>query len=135
MDQIFDNEFSTIYFDKTNGIVKLVWKENPKLSLETYKISFNAALDFQEQNIGKTKYFISDIRKQKIMSPDTRKWFQEEALPKAIKNGLLKGAAIFDGDVFKKYYLNNIMNSSKKFGLPFKFFNNEEKAIDWFINE
>lgn len=52
-------------------------------------------------------------------------------LPAAIKEGLICASSIFDGNVFKKYYMNMIISASGKFGLPLKLASNEAEAIDW----
>lgn len=125
---ILDNKFVTVSFIEEVALVRIVWK-NLAVSFDTYKQVFTKALDFQESY--HVVNFMSDIRKQKIMSPSFRKWFQDYAVPRAVKQGLKRGAVVFNGNVFKKYYLNHIMNTTKKFGLPFKFFNTQEEAINW----
>ena len=125
---LLDSEFATVSFIENLSLIKVVWKDT-KLTLENYKKTFTVALDFQNDNV--VVNYISDIRKQRVMSPSFRKWFQETAVPQAVKQGLKRGVVIFSGNVFKKYYLNHIMNTTKKFGLPFKFFSNEDEAIEW----
>ena len=53
-------------------------------------------------------------------------------IPKGIDVGLKRAGVIFDGNVFKKYYLNMIIKVTNKFGLPLKIFNKQEEAIEWF---
>ena len=125
---ILDETFASVTFDEKLLLARVTWKDAP-MTFENYKAAFTAALDFQVNNT--VINYMSDIRKQKIVSPQFRKWFQEEAVPRAVKQGLKRGVVVFNGNVFKKYYLNNIMNTTKRFGLPFKFFNTEEKAFKW----
>jgi hypothetical protein len=129
---IFEADYADVIFHENDFVVEIKWKKVNKMSIEEYKNALTLALDYQEKHSGKVKFYLSDIRDQGILSPDYRKWFQEEAVPQALKNGLLAGAVIFEGNVFKKYYLNNIMNTTKKFGLPFKFFGSKQEAIEWF---
>ena len=125
--------YALIEHEKADKIVEIQWKKGDKsMSLQEYQDTLNLALDYQQKNAEEVKYYLSDIRDQRILSPDYRKWFQEIALPKALDNNLEAAAVIFDGNVFKRYYLNNIMNSTKKFGMPFKFFSNKEDALNWF---
>jgi hypothetical protein len=53
-------------------------------------------------------------------------------IPKAIDNGLKRAAVVFDGNVFKKYYINMILQVINKFGIPMKLFSTEEDAVKWF---
>ena len=66
--------------------------------------------------------FLSDIREQAVISPEDRKWFENEAMPKAVAKGLNAAAVVFNGNVFKKYYLNIILQATNKFGLPMNVF-------------
>ena len=77
--------------------------------------------------------FLSGTTKQGVVNPVTRKWFEKEMLPSAIKAGLKRAAAVSDSNVFKRYYINMIIGATNKFGLPIKVFSNEEDAIKWFI--
>ncbi|MBN2669786.1 MAG: hypothetical protein JXR60_11235 [Bacteroidales bacterium] len=133
MSIIMDNDYVNISYHESESLVEMVWKKTTgQMDLSIYQAAFNAALDYQENHHGTVKNFLSDIRLQSVLSPDYRKWFQETAIPRAISNGLERGAVIFEGNVFQKYYLNNIMNSTKKFGIKFKFFTKREEAIEWF---
>ena len=133
MKTIANFDYAHIKHHEDEKIVEVQWKKGDKnMTIEEYQNTLTLALDFQQNNPGLVLYYLSDIREQRILSPNYRKWFQEVALPRALENKLEAGAVIFDGNVFKKYYLNNIMNSTKKFGMPFKFFSKKEDALDWF---
>ncbi len=132
METILNTEYALVEHYEEALLAQISWKKVKQLKLEDYQNALNKALDFQAENTEKVKFYLSDIRQQGILSPAYRKWFQEVAIPRALKNGLQAGAVIFEGNVFQKYYLNNIMNSTKKFGIKFKFFNKREDAIEWF---
>ena len=134
METILETDYALVEYSPTDLLVQIIWKKVKKISLEEYQNAFNSALDYQENNPGKVVHFLSDIRLQGVLSPAYRKWFQEVALSRAIKNKLKDGAVLFEDNIFQKYYLNNIMNSTKKFGINFKFFSKREDAIEWFKN-
>lgn len=98
--------------------------------LNSIRSLFFALLALAEKGTPVRK-FISDIRKQGVINPGSRKWFESEMMPAAIQEGLVCAAFIFDGNAFKKYYMNMINPASGKFGLPLKLFNTEEEAVDW----
>ena len=131
MKTIENLEYAHIKHDEDNKFVEIQWKKVANMSLEEYQNALNIALDFQAKNPNTVDFYFSDIREQRILSPNYRKWFQEVAIKKALDNNLKAGVVIFDGNVFKKYYLNNIMGSTKNLGLPFKFFNTREDALIW----
>ena len=132
MENILETDYARVDFCEEGAFVQLTWLNKKKLSFDEYKNAFNAAIDYQEENKEKTRFFLSDIREQGIVSPDFRKWLQGEAVPRTKSYGLELIAVIFTGNVFQKYYLNNIMNSTKKFGIEFKFFSKREEATEWF---
>jgi len=127
---IFD--YADVFYCDKVYLLKIKWKPYKNLTIAQYQDVFTKSLDFHEKN--KVLYFLSDISEQGILSPEFRKWFQNEAMPKAISNGLKKAAVIFCGNVFKKYYLNNILDTTKKFGITFKFFGEEKEATEWLVN-
>lgn len=110
--------------------VLLVW--NGTFTKEQYQNAFIASLEFQQKAQVPVFNFLSDTRKQGMVNPENRKWFESYALPMALKQGLKRGGVVFDGSVFKKYYLNLILQASNKFKFPFRLFNSLEEAITWF---
>lgn len=130
---IHENELCKVEHFPENKLVIVTWKKtNKALNFEDYKIPFNKSLDYQASISDPITYYISDIRYQTTVSPKYRKWFQSEAIPRAQKQGLKMGAVVMDGNVFKRYYINNIMKVLKVVDMPFKSFTTVEKAIEWF---
>lgn len=83
---------------------------------QPYREAFLKGVEYGQTH--PTRYFMSDIRNQGIVGPEDRKWFEEVAIPKAIEQGVRKVGIIFDGNVFKEYYLNNIMTRLKNAPYP-----------------
>jgi hypothetical protein len=110
-------------------LIQIVWKGT--FTYDQYKDAFIKSLDYQKAAGIPISNFLSDIRKQGVVNPDSRKWFEDNALPRAVKQGLKRAAVVFDGNVFKKYYLNIILQATNKFKLPFKFFSTPDDAIAW----
>lgn len=125
---IKDTNFAEISYDTEFKVGKIVWKRKTESS--EYHEAFNTLLEFSKKN--DVENFLSDINNQGIVSPENRKWFETEMLPEAIKNGLKRAGIVFDGNVFKKYYLNMIIKVSNKYKMPIKLFNNEEETYKWF---
>lgn len=125
---IKDADFAEISYDPDLKMGKIVWKR--KTQVEEYRDGFRTLLEFNKKH--PVHNFLSDIRKQGVVAPENRKWFENEMLPKAIDAGLKRAGSIFDGNVFKKYYMNMLIKVSNKFGMPMKLFNSEEEAIEWF---
>jgi hypothetical protein len=78
---------------------------------------------------------MSDIRNQGVVSPESRRWFEKEMVPAAVDNGLRRAAVVSGSNAFKTYYINLILGTVNKFGLPFKIFNSEEKAMAFLMEE
>lgn len=125
---ILETDYAEISHDPDLKLGKIVWKR--KTSTEEYQYAFITLLDYSKKNT--TDNFLSDIKNQSVVSPENRKWFESDMLPKAIENGLKRAAVVFDGNVFKKYYINMIIKVTNKFKMPLKMFSSEEEAINWF---
>ncbi|MBI9066601.1 MAG: STAS/SEC14 domain-containing protein [Salinivirgaceae bacterium] len=124
---VLDTNYALVTYDEENKLAMIEWKA--KCTIEEYQGAFLKLIDLQ-----KTKpitRYISDIRKQSILSPSDRKWFEDEALPMAVKQGLKAAAVVFDGNSFKKYYINIVIKTINKFGFPVKVFNDLQAAKDW----
>ncbi len=127
---IFNEEFAKITYHQSLKTIKVLW--NGSFSKEQYQHAIETALEFQLKEYLPIENYLSNILKQGIVNPESRKWFEQVALPRANKQGLKRAAVVFDGNVFKKYYLNLILQASNAYKLPLKFFNSEEEAIEWF---
>ncbi len=132
MDKIIiqDEPFAVVKYSPEYKMVHVVWNGN--VTDDQYRKTFTKALDFQEQSGLPAYNFLSDIRNQGLINPENRKWFENNAVPRAVKQGLRRGAVVFDGSVFKKYYLNLILQSLNRFKIPFKFFRSPKDAFEWF---
>jgi len=119
----------SIYTEK--GIGKIQWKGT--CTSREYRDSFLFLIDLQEKH--NLIRFLSDVREQGVISPEDRKWFEVEAVPKSINMGLKAAAVVFNGNVFKKYYLNLIIQATNKFKLPLKLFNDLEPAEEWLTQQ
>jgi len=129
MEVLQENEYAKVYFDNELKTGVIVWKDY-KLTSEAYRDAFEVLIKFSEGKDIFHNYF-SDGRLQSVVSPDDRKWFQENIIPKAIKNGLKRGAVLISGNSFKKYYMNMIIKGSRKFPIEIKIFDKEDKALNW----
>lgn len=127
---LLEENFVRITFHPDLKMVKVVW--NGSFSIEQYQSALEFAMDYQQKEKVPVENYLSNIIKQGIVNPNTRKWFEQVALPRATKQGLKRAAVVFDGNAFKRYYLNLILQTSKIYKLPLKFFNTEEEAINWF---
>jgi len=127
---VFSEPFAKVTYHSENNTVKIVW--NGSFSKEQYQEAIESALNYQAKSHMPIENYLSNILKQGIVNPESRKWFEQVALPLAIKQGLKRAAVVFDGNVFKKYYLNLILQASNMYKLPLKFFSSEEEAIKWF---
>lgn len=126
---VLTTEFAKVTHNPVLKLGKIEWLG--KANLVEYQSAFKALLEEQRKN--PIHYYLTDIRKQSVVSPENRKWFESVAIPKAIEQGLKKAAVVMDGNVFKKYYINVILNTTKKYGLPLKVFAAEKDAIEWLM--
>jgi len=125
---VLDKDYAKVEHFEELKLIKIVWKTH--VSSEEYKYVMITAIEYAEK-IRNIDNFLSDIRNQGVINPITRKWFENEMIPRSIKLGLKRSSVIFSGNIFTKYYLNNISGVTKKLNLPFKFFIDEESAYQW----
>jgi len=129
---LFDEGYVRVIYDDEMKLGKVVWSGNP--DNEQYKKPFLALLEHAKNGYPVLR-FLSDTRGQGIVNPENRKWFEKEMVPAALDKGLKRAAVISGGNAFKLYYLNMILSAVNKFDMPFKIFKDEEKAIDFLMEE
>lgn len=129
---ILDEEHAKVSYVPEYKLVQIIW--NGTITIEQYQRVFTITLDFQEKELMPIHNFMSDVRNQGVVNPENRKWFESYALPRAVKQGLKRAAVVFDGNIFKKYYLNLILQSTNRFGMPLRFFSDPNEAIAWFLS-
>jgi hypothetical protein len=128
MTLLLDNDYCKLAFFPEFSTLILKWK-NRIISLEEYKHPFLLSLEFQS----KTKFdsFISDLSEEWAIPEEYREWFQKEAVPVAVAQGLKRVALVSGSNIFKRFYINHIMNTTNQFGLPLKMFSKIEEAKAW----
>jgi len=129
---ILELPYATVVFDKEKQLGKITWHGTPKG--DEYQKPFMALINLAKQGHVVTR-FLSDIRKQGVVSPDNRKWFEKEMVPAAIANGLKRAVVLTDGNAFKMYYINLILSAVNKFNMPFKILNDEAKAMEFLMSD
>lgn len=122
-----ETNYAAISVDTEKKIGKIKW--TGRCTSEEYRGAFEVLLE-EQQKLGVFR-FMSDIRDQAVISPEDRKWFETVAMPRAVDQGLKAAAVIFNGNVFKKYYINVIIQATNKFGLPVKVFTEVESGEAW----
>lgn len=129
-EQFVDNEDLKAYFYPEIKVIHFIWQR--KCTGKPYKDNFQEAVEFSSKN--DASYFLSDLRKQGVVGPEDRKWFETEIIPQAVSNGLKKAALVFEGNVFKMYYVNLLLANFLKLEIPMKMFKDTQSALDWLIS-
>jgi hypothetical protein len=125
--QLHSDDNLDIYHYPELKIMHYYWK--CRTLGDEYRRLFSLGLDLAVSH--PTIYFLSDICNQGIVGPEDRKWFETVAIPGAIEKGLEKAAVVFDGNIFKMYYLNLLLQTFVKKGVPMKFFRDNNQAVEW----
>ncbi|MFN0048512.1 MAG: hypothetical protein ACKVOU_05275 [Cytophagales bacterium] len=121
---------SKVYYDDESKIGTIIWNGAP--SFDEYKKPFMHLL-----NLGKTKpvdCVMSDITNQGVISVNNRRWFESDMLPTAISLGLKRIAVVSSDNPFKKYYINMLFLSFRKFDLQMKAFSSQQSAKEWMMS-
>jgi len=129
---ILELPYVSVFYNDEMKLGKIVWHGNP--TKDEYKKPFLTLLEWSRKGNTVVR-FLSDTRKQGVVSPENRKWFEIEMVPAAMSAGLKRSAVLTDSNVFKMYYLNMILSAVNKFNMPFKIFNDETKAIEFLMSE
>jgi hypothetical protein len=130
--ELMKESYVRVVYDSEKFLGKVIWSGSP--TNEQYKKPFLVLLDWAAKG-NKVSRFLSDTRDQGVVNPENRKWFEKEMVPAAMKAGLKRSAVITGANVFKRYYINMILSAVNKFNMPFKFFSDEESAVNFLMEE
>ena len=126
MKYYLDNTFAQIKYDPSLKAVITIWKRQNTTT--SYKEIFNVTLQAIQES--KAQVYVSDITFQGAVGTDSRKWMEQEIIPKAVQAGLKQVITVVPNDIFQKFYYNNVKNEvSKKGWLDFQFFDTLENAL------
>jgi hypothetical protein len=124
---VFNAPYATVTYNPKKRLIVLIWTGSP--NKEEYQKPFLTMLDYGKKH--PVDGMLSDITNQGIISPDNRKWFEKEMMPRAVQAGLKRGAIVTSGNAFKLYYINLILAAVNKFPITTKLFNNQQDAFAW----
>ena len=133
MEVIFNSAFAQVSFDEASNSVIAVWKK--ATTTPAYQETFKIILEVIKKY--KASAFISDIYFQGVVGTENRNWMESEILPEAIRLGLRKIATIAPEDIFKKFYVSNVMRHAQFHNeyLKFKTFGDLISAQAWVMNK
>lgn len=97
--------------------------------LETYKYFFSEAMKHVEQY--KPTGWLSDLRKQGVVSMECTRWLKSEVVPFALRIGIKRIAVIQKPDVFQHFYVSQIEEHLAGAADFMKTFKSEAEANAW----
>lgn len=132
MKEILDNEFASVFYDRTSNSIISIWKK-PTTS-ESYRALFLFILEKIKQH--RAEGFISDIYYQGLVPTENRLWLQKEIIPEACKTSLRKVGIIAPGDVFSKFYIESVKSGTQSaiMDLEIAYFSDLISAQSWMLN-
>jgi hypothetical protein len=126
-ENVFTADYATVTYNPEKRSMTLVWNGSP--TVEEYKKPFLTMLEYSKTS--PVDSMLSDISNQGIISPDNRKWFEKEMMPRAVEAGLKRAAIVTNGNAFKLYYVNLILSAVNKFPVVTKLFKRQQEALEW----
>jgi hypothetical protein len=126
--QIFhENDAVQLYYDGNLKVTVIQWKR--PVSSEEYRETFRVVLD--SLKIYKTPGWISDVRKQGVVSTEDQQWLVQTLGAEAIRYGLKRVAVIGFKDPLRADYYGRIKLATSENGADMRIFNSMEEALEW----
>ena len=126
---LLDTDYVLVTYDMTSKILAIIWKG--KLTSEQYRHTYIKSLEFSEDH--KVEGFMVDISNQKRVSAADKRWFDDTVLPNANTVGLKKACVVYDGNLFREYYLTHAVKRAKKYPIPYMYFKSRRRAMEWLL--
>jgi signal transduction histidine kinase len=123
----YESEYGIIHYNARTNVMGISWKK--QVTSEAYRALFIKCLEtLRTYN---TPYWISDLRKQGIISPADQKWMLSEIFVSALGNGLRLVAAVYDPQQHNEDYRTRIQAACQKAGIEIVFFTSGKEAEAW----
>jgi signal transduction histidine kinase len=126
--QIFhENDAVQLYYDGNLKITVIIWKRD--VTSKEYRDAFTVV--FNSLKIYRTPGWISDVRKQGLVSAEDQGWALQTLAREAIENGLKQIASIGFDETKPSGYYEMIKKSAAEHGVQYRVFNTMEEAMKW----
>ena len=133
--EVYNDKFMKYIYEKENSLLEFYWSTETKdMSDEKYKELMLKGIEFVK--LYSPKYVINNSKnKTYITSIELQEWAAENALSKMFQNGVVKFAIVESEDVLIQLSTEQAVeeDKDKKYGV--KFFDSEEKARKWLLEE
>lgn len=128
---IYDSEIVTATYLSNEKLVQLRWKKQS--NSDEYRHMFQKLLDFAHKN--KTRFLLSDMRLEGLVSIEDVKWLEVEILKKAIELGVEKIALLHDDTIFSNVYAETIKRKLLNSPIKVQLFGDFISAKAWLLAE
>ena len=127
--QVFlDTDAASVYYDGHLKITVIQWKKS--VTSEEYRRTFSVVLD--SLKVYKTPGWISDTRKQGVISEADQQWLFKTLTTDAINSGLQHVAIVAEtGDQSRQSYYERISKLTLTYNLNLRFCSSMEEALSW----
>lgn len=131
---LFENEIVKVEVHERNSIFKQTWySQSANMTDEYYRelalivVDELRKLDIAKYHLVNTSNFIFPI------IPETQKWLANILFPTIAERKGEKMAVIISSDIFAQVSIEQIERENKDAIIKIKYFDNEENALNWFV--
>ncbi|MEO5979863.1 MAG: HAMP domain-containing sensor histidine kinase [Chryseolinea sp.] len=121
--------YAEIFYDARINATGVFWKS--EVTSEQYRSVFRKCLEFVISY--NTPNYVSDARKQGVISKADQQWMFNEILPPSIRNGL-KRIALIENELIDPMivdYHNSLDSQIKKSDVFLRYFETRDEAYEW----
>ena len=121
------NNTATTYNSKLNIVI---WEIKGFVSFEDFKTAAEDTHKLRRKH--KSNKQINDINDMKVLSNEIQSYIDKSYFPNAKESGLKHFAFVVPENTFGKLSMENVnKGASEKYDMDIKYFNSQEKAIEW----
>lgn len=133
MQEVFDNNYVTIYISEEYSMIKFVWKvvsENMKDEefQEIGRVQLEIIHEYKPiRNFSDTRHFAY------VISNEMQQWFSTNVITPAVNLSIKKLATLVSPDIFAQLSIEFLIQENPNLDLTTRYFKNEEEAWDWIL--
>ena len=121
------NNTTTIY---NSDLDIVIWTISGFVNLNDFKEAANNTHQLRKKHNASKQ--INDINNMKVLSNEIQEFIDKSYFPDAKNSGLKYFAFVVPENTFGKLSMENVnKGASEKYNMDIKYFNSQEKAIEW----
>ncbi len=135
MKEVLRTKYDVVYIDEKNKLVKNEWSiKTEKMTWDEFKTELLSLKEIVVRN--KTYGILGDTSGLRYaITPEQQEWIAQNYFPEVLAAGLKKYSIVVSTDMITELSVEQTIDENKNAPFSTKYFDNQEKALEWLLSK